>query len=117
MLDFLFLFRGGQPEFANLSSEELQQHMQEWGAWIGSLQEKGIYKGGEPLENDGNVVYQVENGSFKTDGPFPEAKEMVGGYVMVTANDITEAIEISKGCPCFHTGGTVEVRQVMKMEL
>ena len=92
MLDFLYLFRGGQPENANLSSEEMQQHMQEWGEWINALRAKGIYQAGEPLENSGNIVYQKESGDFHTDGPFPEVKEMVGGYLMIKADSLEEAV-------------------------
>jgi hypothetical protein len=51
-----------------------------------------------------------------TDGPFIEAKEMVGGYLIVNAKDINEAVEISKGCPIFLENGKVEVRPVQKLE-
>jgi hypothetical protein len=59
------------------------------------------------------------NGSNKvvTDGPFVEAKEMVGGYLIVNAKDINEAVEISKGCPIFSENGKLEVRPIQKMEM
>ena len=47
-----------------------------------------------------------------TDGPFPESKEMIGGYVMISADSIEEAAEIGKGCPILLSGGKVEVRPV-----
>ena len=46
-----------------------------------------------------------------------EAKEMVGGYLIVNAKDIHEAVEISKGCPIFEEEGKLEVRPVQKMEM
>jgi hypothetical protein len=59
------------------------------------------------------------NGSKKTiiDGPFVEAKELVGGYLIVNAKDINDAVEISKGCPIFDENGKVEVRPIQKMEI
>jgi len=52
-----------------------------------------------------------------TDGPFIEAKELVGGYLIVNAKDINEAVEISKGCPIFDLDGKLEVRPIQKMEM
>ncbi len=110
MKDFLFLFRGGT---APTSPEEGQKRMQRWVTWIETLTKAGKFKSGFPLETGGKVV----SGPSKlvTDGPFPEAKEVVGGYLIVTANDLAGAVEISKGCPIFGEGGAVEVRAIMPM--
>jgi len=50
-----------------------------------------------------------------TDGPFAEAKDIVGGYLVVTAKDLAEAYEIAKGCPAPDEGGSVEVRGLAPM--
>jgi hypothetical protein len=50
-----------------------------------------------------------------TDGPFAEAKDVVGGYSVVIAKDLSHAAELSQGCPIFDNGGFVEVRSVMAM--
>ena len=53
-----------------------------------------------------------------TDGPFAEAKDVVGGYTLIEARDLDQAAELSKGCPIFEVdGGAVEVRPVMKMSM
>ena len=56
----------------------------------------------------------VVNGNQKIvqDGPYAEAKDMVGGYIVVEANDLAHAVELSKGCPILEVGGSVEVRPV-----
>jgi hypothetical protein len=110
MSDFMFLFRGGQT---GGSPEQMQQHMQKWRTWMQELGQKGHFKAGEPLDKSGKVV----KGSRKavTDGPFAEAKDLVGGYLIVSARDLDEAVELSKGCPIFESDGIVEVRPVMKM--
>ena len=50
-----------------------------------------------------------------TNGPFAEGAELVGGYVILPANDLDHAAEISKGCPILEMGGTIEVRPVADM--
>ena len=50
-----------------------------------------------------------------SDGPFAEAKDLVGGYTLVNAKSLDEAAELTKGCPIFDRGGLVEVRPIMKM--
>ena len=80
-----------------------------------SLGKNGSFVAGEPLNPTGKQV----NGKKKTvtDGPFIEAKEMVGGYLIVNAKDIDEAVEISKGCPIFDMDGKLEVRQIQKLSI
>jgi hypothetical protein len=52
-----------------------------------------------------------------TDGPFAETKEIVGGYTVIEARDLEEAVELSKGCPIFDGKGAVEIRPVMKLSM
>jgi hypothetical protein len=116
MEKFMYLFRGGENHADNAQeSEAASKNMQAWMTWMESLQKQGALVGGEPLQRTGIQV----NGSKKvvTNGPFIEAKEMVGGYLIVNAKDIHEAVEISKGCPIFNEDGKLEVRPIQKMEM
>jgi hypothetical protein len=113
MNEFVFLYRGGG---AGRSPEQAQQMMQKWMAWFKELAEKGHLKDrGEPLEPAGKLV----SGKRKTvnDGPFAEAKDVVGGYTLILAKDLNQATELSKGCPIFEVDGQVEVRPVMKLNM
>jgi hypothetical protein len=113
MNEFVFLYRGGQ---SGRSPEQAQQVMQKWMAWFKELAEKGHVKDrGQPLEGAGRLV----SGKRKTvtDGPFAEAKDVVGGYTLILAKDLNEAAELSKGCPIFEFDGQVEVRPVMKLNM
>ena len=112
MSDFLFLFRSPQSN-RTLSPDEMQKSLQKWGAWMEGLSKSGNFKGGEPLEEGGKVVSGTRK--LVTDGPFPESKEVVGGYLIVTAKDLGQAAEISKGCPILEEGGSVEVRAIRPM--
>ncbi|WP_411029535.1 YciI family protein [Spongiimicrobium sp. 3-5] len=113
MSNFLYLFRGGHEKYTALSQEEKQAHMQVWGTWMGGLQEKGQLLDGLPLADEGKVV--ENRGEIVTNGPFAEGAEVVGGYLIVTANDMDHAVEISKGCPIFDYDGNIEVREILSM--
>jgi hypothetical protein len=113
MNEFVFLYRGGET---GRSPERAQQMMQKWMAWFKELTDSGHVKDrGQPLERAGKVV----NGKRKTvtDGPFAEAKDLVGGYTLILAKDLNDAVELSKGCPILEVDGQVEVRPVMKLNM
>ena len=112
MSEFVFLYRGADR---SASPQEMQQIMQKWMAWMKDLGAKGHIKDmGNPLEPIGKVVKGSDKKTV-TDGPYAETKDIVGGYTLIEANDINQAVELSTGCPIFSRGGFVEVRPVMKM--
>jgi hypothetical protein len=113
MSEFVYLFRNDDPPTA---PELMQQYMQKWLAWMKDLTAKGHFKGGNPLERTGAKVVAGPQKAV-TDGPFAEAKDLIGGYMLVDARDLTEATELSRGCPILDRGGVVEVRTVRKMNL
>lgn len=118
MKDFMLIFRdavASEEQFANNSPEQMQAEMAKWNVWMGGLAAQGKLGGGEPLFPNGKVI----RGTAKkvTDGAFIEGKEMVGGYVLIKATDLDEAVELSKGCPTLESEyGTVEVREIMKLQ-
>lgn len=115
MSEYMYLFRGGDVPEAQRSPENMQAHMQKWLDWIRSLRQQGKFIAGQPLQNGGQVVAGIAK--VITDGPFAEGKEIVGGYLIVRAADLPEAVEICKGCPIFEHGGTVEVRTIQPLNL
>lgn len=114
MEKFMFIFEGIQP--GNLSPEHMQEHMGKWMAWIGKLKAADKYLAGEPLLPGGKLV-SGPNGKTVTDGPYTEGKEVVGGFFIINAKDINEAVELAKDCPDLGHGSNVQVRQVMKVEV
>ena len=115
MNDYLLLFRGGDARRIEEQNDPArwQAHMMKWKTWMESLGQQGKFISGQPLGVDGSVI----NGSKKavTDGPFTEGKEIIGGYLMIRANDKAEAVELSKGCPVLEHEGTVEVREIKQL--
>jgi hypothetical protein len=113
MPNFLYVFRGGGMGRDKLSPQEMQQQMAKWGAWVQDLTAKGHFKGGNPLEAAGKTVRGKKKAI--TDGPYAEAKDLVGGYLLIEARDLNEAVELSLACPGLDVEGTVEVRPVAQM--
>ena len=110
MPNYLYIFRGGMPP---ASPQQMQQQMQKWGDWIQQLSKTGNFKAGEPLEAEGKVIKGRKK--VVTDGPYAEAKDLVGGYLLISAKNLDEAVELSRGCPIFDSEGSVEVRPIRQM--
>lgn len=113
MSKFLYLFRGGDAAMAQLSPEDRQAHMQKWGAWMQALAQDGKLVDGLPLDRTGRVVEQA--GAVVHDGPFAEGAELVGGYLIVNADNLDAAVELSKDCPIYEAGGSTEIRGLASM--
>ena len=113
MSEFVYLFRAsdaGRRE-AMGTPERAQKSLQAWLAWIHQLEARGHLKErGQPLSTDGRVVRGPKK--LVTDGPYVEAKDLVLGFIVVTARDLAEATELAHGCPMLAGDGSVEVRPV-----
>jgi hypothetical protein len=110
MPEFMFIFRDGDAR--GDSPEQMQKRIQKWFAWFDGLTKAGAYKGqAAPLEPGGKVVRGGSRRSV-SDGPYAEAKDLVGGYAIVEAKDLDAAVELADGCPIYERDGAVEVRQV-----
>lgn len=110
---YLFLFRHPQAG-PDPTPEEMQQIFGKWTAWLRGIKAKGQYVGADRLDDAGKVIRNPKGASV-TDGPYAEAKETVGGYVIVTAGSLAEATEIAKGCPGLEYDTIVEVRLIEEL--
>jgi hypothetical protein len=113
MEKYMFLFRGG--DVSKLSPQQQEAQMGKWLEWIQKLQTQDRYLAGEPLLPGGKTV--SGKGKSVTDGPFAESKEVIGGFFIVSAKNLDEASQLAKDCPDFDLGGSVEVREVMKLDM
>jgi len=108
--EYLLLFRGDEW-YNQLSPEELQQAMSQFKAWFDRLTEEGKLKAAQPLVREGKIV-SGKQGHVVADGPFAESKEAIGGYFLLAANSLDEAIAIAKSAPSLEYGTQIEVRPV-----
>jgi len=108
MDNYMLLFRGRNR---CLSPEQMQRVIEKWRGWFDELRKAGHLKdGGHPLQDLRKVVTGRQR--IVTDGPFVEAKDLVNGYIVVTATDLAQAVELAKGCPTLDGDGSVEVRPI-----
>jgi hypothetical protein len=104
--EYLVLSRGQWDK--NLSREEIQDAIDKFYIWHGRLVEKGRMRAGQRLAKEGRFVSKNK----ATDGPFAEAKEVVGGYWFVLAGSLDEAAELSAANPCLACGLAYEIRPI-----
>src|ERR1700742_3027475 len=110
MKEFLMIYRNEAMPEAKYSPDEMQAILKQWENWMGSIAAQNkLVSQGNRLGSEGATV---KPGNVVTDGPYAEIKEFIGGYTMIKADTLQEAVEIAKGCPILHVGGNVEVRAV-----
>ena len=113
---YVLLICGDESGFAALSPAEAEAGLAGYIKFGEEMGQRGVLQGGERLRptTDATTV-QVRNGEVLTsDGPFAETKEQIGGYYVVDAKDLDEAIEIASKIPGAHNG-SVEVRPIWEM--
>lgn len=108
---YLFLFRETAPErYDAMSTEQRREALRKWNAWMDELAAQGKLQSGNPLHPEARVVSAGRGRAV--DGPFTEAKELIGGYFLLHADSLEEATALAKGCPSLEHGMVVEVRPV-----
>ena len=124
MAKYLFLkhYRGA-PEAVNdvpmaqWTPQEIEDHVQYMNDFADRLKDTGEYVDSQALSPEGTFVrYDGEGRPPVTDGPFAETKEQLGGYYIVEAENLDEAVSIAARIPGARTG-SIEVRPVMKMHM
>jgi hypothetical protein len=104
--EYLLLSRGHWDPAK--SKEEIQAAIDNFYIWHEKLVAEGKFKPGQRLATGGVVVSQGEI----MDGPFTEAKEVIGGYWFIIAGSLREAAAIAAQSPCLACGLTYEIRPI-----
>jgi hypothetical protein len=113
MAQFMLLLHENPSAFAGLDASEMQIVIGKYVAWGEKLRSDGKFVSSHKLKDEGGRhVVAGERGVLVTDGPFAEAKEVLGGYFIVEASSYDGAVEIAKSCPHLEYRGRIEVRQV-----
>lgn len=112
MDEFILIFRH-QDGSKNVSPEQMQVWMKQTMDWIGGIAAQNKFVSGTGLPFDNAKVVHFNN--VVTNGPFGEIKETIGGFIIVKARSVEEAVEFAKGSPVLQgDGNTVEVRKIAK---
>ncbi|MEO5681172.1 MAG: YciI family protein [Chitinophagaceae bacterium] len=114
MDEFILIFR--HEDGSKIASpEQLQSWMKQTMDWIGGIAAQNKFSGGNGLPFEDSRV--VGHNNLVTNGPFGEIKETIGGYIIVKAETLEEAVEFAKGSPVLQgEGNTVEVRKIAKRD-
>ncbi|HUE38461.1 MAG TPA: YciI family protein [Candidatus Binatia bacterium] len=90
---------------------------QQYGQFTEGIRKSGAFVAGAPLQasNTATTVRGKNGKAVTTDGPFAETKEQLGGYYLVEAKNLDEALAIAGRIPSVGAGGAVEVRPIMEM--
>jgi hypothetical protein len=117
-MKYALLIYASEQEWASQTEEESQAQFQEYMSFTKDIVDRGLYQGGEALQPTATATsVRVRDGeTLSTDGPFAETKEQLGGFYLVEAKDLDEAIEIAAKIPDVRRG-SIEVRPVMEMDM
>ena len=103
--DYLVLSRGQWDKTA--SKEDIEAAIEKFYDWYSRNLKAGTMKPGSRLSTEGALVSKA---GIVTDGPFGEAKEVIGGYWIIVARNLREAAELGAQNPCVQHGLTFEIR-------
>jgi hypothetical protein len=113
-MKYLCLIYDDEKKMAGMTKSEGDAFMGEYGAYTQSIKGSGHYLGGEALQPVHTATtIRSRNGKVSTtDGPFAETKEQLGGFDLVEAKDLNDAIQVASRIPSVKTG-SIEVRPIM----
>ena len=114
---YLLLIYDDEKAFTTKSQEEIGAVMGAYEKYTEDLRQTAKLEAGEALQPTMTATtVRVKNGeTLTTDGPFAETKEQLGGFYMIKANDLDEAIEWAAKIPSAEYG-SIEVRPIMEFD-
>jgi hypothetical protein len=108
MKEFVFIFRQSSYDSSQISPNEMQALTKKWQDWINDIETQGKFVSpGNRLSTEGKVL---KAGGIITDGPFVEIREILGGFIIIKADNLDDAATLAHGCPALDVGGSVEIR-------
>jgi len=115
MAKFMMILHHPPRVYHDRSPEELQRTFQKYQSWTDKIRASGRFVSSDKLREEGGKVLTARDGRVSVvDGPFSEAKEVVGGYITFRAESYEEALDLIRDCP--HLGfGRIELRQTDRM--
>src|SRR3954466_15842371 len=115
-MQYLLLIYNNERNWMDLNEADLKNLTSEYMTFTDDIAKSGHYKGGNALQPTGTATtVRVRDGKRQTtDGPFAETREQLGGYYLVDAKDLDEAIGLAARIPGARTGG-IEVRPILPM--
>jgi hypothetical protein len=116
-MQYLCLIYDDETTWGTMPEDERNAVFADYGTFTESIKDSGNYVAGDALQPTSTATtVRVRNGeTLVTDGPFAETKEQLGGYYLVEAKDVDEALKIAERIPSARYG-SIEVRPVVVWE-
>ncbi|MFT3888365.1 MAG: YciI family protein [Arachnia sp.] len=110
-MQYTFFLYSDETAYASRSAADMEQELAVFGAYIGALQEAGVFVATDWLQptSTATTISMRDGEAVVHDGPFAETKEQLGGYFIINAPSLDAALEWAKKCPVAYYG-KVEVR-------
>ena len=114
-MKYLCLIYNREQNLAGYSKQQWESLKDEYGAFTESIKTSGHHLGGEGLDPTATArTVRVRNGKISTtDGPFAETNEQLGGYYLIEARDLNDAVQVAARIPVARMG-SIEVRPIME---
>jgi hypothetical protein len=116
-MKYLCLIYEDEKQWDALPAEQSDAILTEYSSFTDDIRSSGHFIAGEALQpTQAATTVRVRNGTISTtDGPFAETREQLGGYYLVEAKDLNEAIAIAARIPAARNG-SIEVRPIMEFD-
>jgi hypothetical protein len=114
---YLCLIYDEEKKLGGMSKSESDAFMGEYTAFTEGIKKSGHYLGGEALQPvQTATTIRLRNGKVSTtDGPFAETKEQLGGFYLIKARDLNDAMQVASKIPSARLG-SIEVRPIMEFD-
>jgi hypothetical protein len=114
-MKYLCLIYDDEKKWETMSKDEADAYMGEYFAFTDAIKGSGHYIAGEALQPvQTATTVRSRNGKLSTtDGPFAETKEQLGGYYLIEARDLNDALQVAQKIPSVRTG-SIEVRPIQE---
>ena len=113
MAQFVMLLPHSPERYASIPEADFMDLMKDYIGWVEDMTAKGIMAGGEKLLDEGGKVLTSTGETIEVhDGPFAELAEVLGGYMIINAEDYDQAVAIAKTCPHLVHNSKIILRQI-----
>jgi hypothetical protein len=116
-LKYALLIYDDEQAWGRLDDATRGSMLEEYGKFSTGLEERGQMRAGEQLAptSTATTVREKDGKTLTTDGPYAETKEQLGGFYLIEAATLDEALEAAAAIPSVKYGGVVEVRPIVEM--
>lgn len=117
MNQYLLLLHENPADYTDLSPAEMESMIARYSAWAGEMAAKGLLVSGEKLTDDGGKILRRNKESvLVSDGPYAEAKDVIGGIFVIKADSDEQAQKLAEACAHLQGNNWIELRKIENLQ-